>query len=158
MTLHDLENGVPGEDVFLEERICSTGKKAKAILERAKQGNDITIEMKASRLFNMMNTSVVLGLEPCTEADCQKLMQLYHEFNEAKHLGYPLTPHITMAYYRPGVYDAGTAQLLQKLMDLVNSVLNDETEGEEKAEIRFVFKISDLRHQYFNNMNFYYEV
>lgn len=158
MTLHDLENGVPGEDVFLEERTCSTGRAAKSVLQRIKQEDDRVIEMRASRLFNMMNTSVVLGLEPCTEADCEKLMGLYREFQAVKHLAYPLTPHITMAYYRPGEYDGETAGLLQMLFDLVNSAFNDEAGGEERAELKFRFTLNDLKYQRFRHMNDYYEV
>lgn len=158
MTLHDLESGVPGEDVFLEERICSAGKAAKSILNRVKLENDWVIEMRASRLFNMVNTSVVLGLEPCTEADFEKLMELYREFQDAKPLAYPLTPHITMAYYRPGEYDGETAGLLQMLFDLVNSAFNDEIGGEERAELKFRFALSDLKYQRFRHMNDYYEV
>ena len=120
--------------------------------------NDWVIEMRASRLFNMVNTSVVLGLEPCTEADFEKLMELYREFQDAKPLAYPLTPHITMAYYRPGEYDGETAGLLQMLFDLVNSAFNDEIGGEERAELKFRFALSDLKYQRFRHMNDYYEV
>lgn len=60
--------------------------------------------LRSTYLFNMMNRSVVLGFAPVDELTCQRLMQLYQQFQNVVRLSYPLTPHCTLAYYRPGSY------------------------------------------------------
>ena len=47
----------------------------------------------------MVNTSLVLCFEPETDEDCQKLMSYYEMFQKVVPLSYPLTPHITLAYF-----------------------------------------------------------
>jgi len=47
---------------------------------------------------------MVLGLKPKTQEDFAKLMRLYYFVDDICQLPYPLTPHITLAYYgRKGV-------------------------------------------------------
>ena len=53
----------------------------------------------------MMSKSLVLMLKPETERDYALLLELYGRFDGIRHLPYPLTPHITLAYFRPGLLD-----------------------------------------------------
>ena len=59
------------------------------------------IKMKATAVFNMTNTSLCLGLLPATDADFQSLFSLYELFDDLKKIGYPFTPHVTLAYFLP---------------------------------------------------------
>ncbi len=99
MTLHDLVNG-PVEDEALLARMAEAAPKARALVEAFRQG--APLHMEATWLFNMVNTSIVLGLRPADEESRRRLDQMYTALEGVVPLGYALTPHITMAYYRPG--------------------------------------------------------
>lgn len=102
MTLHSLEDDPP-DTPGLEERMAAAAEKAEVLLKAWK--DDTVLHMKTSWLFNMVNTSIVLGLMPADPDSWHRLNDMYMALEEVKPLGYPMTPHITMAYYRPGVYD-----------------------------------------------------
>lgn len=101
MTLHDLANGRPNQP-GLEKWMQQTKEKAQQIL------NGFTsfqpLEMKGTWLFNMVNTSIVLGLSPADVETSRQLTQMYAALEQVRPLGYALTPHITIAYFRPGRY------------------------------------------------------
>jgi len=102
MTLHDLANG-PILDGSLQSQMKEMEAKARLALTR--WSDQRPIRMKATWMFNMVNTSIVLGLEPTDEDESYwRLGQLYWQFQGIKPLGYAMTPHITLAYFKPGVY------------------------------------------------------
>lgn len=68
-------------------------------------------------MFNMVNASVVLGLEPCSDLDCYRLMDLYERLEEIFPVGYQMTPHITLAYYKPGIYQENDIKKLKEAFD-----------------------------------------
>ena len=103
MTLHDLLNGV--DEAALSEPVRKTGAQAKAILTELRQSALPPIRLTSTLAFNMGNGSVALGFAPDTEADCAALMGMHARFQEVVALNYPLTPHVTLAYYKPGSYD-----------------------------------------------------
>ena len=100
MTLHDLANGVPGEQ-GLEGRMRDTEAKARELL---RMFGGPPLRMRATRLFNMVNTSIVLGLKPADGDSWRRIDGMYTSLEQVVTLGYALTPHITMAYFRPGTY------------------------------------------------------
>ena len=103
MTLHDLLNGV--DEAALSEPVRKTGAQAKAILTELRQSALPPIRLTSTLAFNMGNGSVALGFAPDTEADCAALMGMHARFQDVVALNYPLTPHVTLAYYKPGSYD-----------------------------------------------------
>ena len=138
MTLHGLEDGVPGTP-GLAERMSAAAALARPILARHRQGP--ALRMRATRLFNMLHTSVVLGLAPADGDSYARLDAMYLELEEVKRLGYALTPHITMAYYRPGRYSAAQAARLASAL--------------RPVELELSLAMEDLVLQDFTDMNRY---
>ena len=101
MTLHDLLNGV--DEAALAESVRQTGEQAKSILAELRK--DVQpIHLTSTLAFNMTNGSVCLGFAPDTEDDCARLMGMHARFQQVVALNYPLTPHVTLAYFKPGIY------------------------------------------------------
>lgn len=138
VTLHDLVNGLQ-LDPCLSRRMADTEQKTKALLKNWR-GNS-QIRMNTTWLFNMVNTSVVLGLAPANEESRNMLTEMYTALETVVPLGYGLTPHITMAYYRPGSYSCRDVQKLKKSMGPV--------------DMEITLKLDDLVYQEFSDMNHY---
>ena len=85
---------------------------------------------------------IVLGLAPADGESWQRLDELYLALEEAVPLGYGMTPHITIAYFRPGILHP--QQLLQ-LKKALKPVEWDDTLEMEK-----------LVYQEFTGMNHYW--
>ena len=77
MTLHDLSNSPVLQNVAAE-----VFENEVKVVEIMKQIQPQKIRMKSKYIFNMVGTSLVLGLYPASEADYIKLMELYEMFNE----------------------------------------------------------------------------
>lgn len=137
MTLHDLANGCPGRE-GLAEWMRFTEARAAALLER--WGTVPPIRMKATWLFNMVNTSIVLGLRPAEGEDWQRLDGMYMELENVVSLGYGLTPHITMAYFRPGTWSPDQIRRLAEAMRPV------ELDVELRGENLVLQSFSDMNH------------
>lgn len=138
VTLHDLVNG-PEPDTELIRRMTDAESKAREFL--ALHQGSAQLKMNATWLFNMVNTSVVLGLSPANEESWNLLDDMYNALETAVPLGYGLTPHITMAYYKPGRY---SQQEIQKLKKALCPVALEITLDPE-----------DLVYQEFTDMNHY---
>ena len=114
MTLHDLLNGVDAD--ALAAPVAQTGAQAKAILAELRAADLPPIHLTSTLAFNMTNGSVALGFAPDTEADCAILMGMHSRFQDVVALNYPLTPHVTLCYYKPGTYDTtALAEALQAI-------------------------------------------
>lgn len=98
ITLHDLISG-PAEKQ--EAVLGGMEEREIAVNQILAEAEFETICMRATTLMSMMGKSVVLCFEPASEADCAALMALYERLQSVVHLGYRLTPHVTLAYYRP---------------------------------------------------------
>lgn len=138
MTLHDLVNGCP-DDPTLDARMTEAEKQAQAVLSECELVGPL--RMKATWLFNMVNTSIVLGLAPRDEDSWRMLDQMYTAFETVTPLGYALSPHITVAYFRPGTYDQEQVQHLRSAL--------------HKVDMDVVLSKDDLALQYFSDMNSY---
>lgn len=148
MTLHDLSNSPVLEDVA-EELFWNELK----VLEQVEKVRDETkknwkIKMRTKCVFNMVNTSLVLGLYPTDEKEYEKLMTLYELFDEVKVLGYPFTPHITLAYYRAKGFEETAARKLEQVV----KEMNEQQAWEIELDVR------ELYYQKFVSMNEYFEV
>lgn len=138
MTLHDLLNGTE-KTADLCQRMEEAKKRAEPFLF---QWRDLpSLQMKATWLFNMVNTSIVLGLAPADEEATSRLDALYTAMDSIVPLGYGLTPHITMAYFRPGRY---SPEQLQSLRNALRPI-----------ELELELRMDQLVHQTFTDMNHY---
>lgn len=137
MTLHDLVNAPELTDDF-KCRMLESEVKAKSILDQWK--GQPSLRMKTTWLFNMVNTSIVLGLAPADEDSWHRLDEMYAALESVVHLGYALTPHITMAYFKPGNYTQYDLNYLSQALRPVN--LNVEL----SLENLFYQEFSDMNH------------
>ena len=136
MTLHDLANG----DLLSQQEEMAA--QAKIALDEIRNAHIPPIPMKATWTFNMVSTSIVLGLEPMGTEAWEQLDSLYERFQQIRPLGYALTPHITMAYFRPGVYE-NTGALRQAV---------------GPVDLKLELDIKNLVLQNFDHMNAYHTI
>ena len=115
-----------------------TEEGARAVLRRWQELP--TIRMEATWLFNMVNTSIVLGLRPADTQSWQLLDEMYHALEDVARLGYALTPHITMAYFRPGTYSP------EQLRPLAQALKRVELEVELRPQNLVLQSFSDMNH------------
>lgn len=144
MTLHDLSNSEVLQNIS-DEMFYNELKIIKAKNQIEKLGNN-RIKMKSNAIFNMVNTSLVLGLYPIDGNNYIKLMELYSIINDIKPLNYPLTPHITLAYYNVNGFDLSSASILISTVEKLNN--NSDIE----------IDLGDLYYQKFTNMNNYIDI
>lgn len=138
MTLHDLVNGLELSDTLLHPM---EEAKKKALPMLAQWRGQAPLRMKTTWLFNMVNTSIVLGLAPADEDSWHRLDAMYTALESVVPLGYGLTPHITMAYFRPGTF---TQYDLNHLRPALHPV-----------ELEATLRPEDLSYQEFRDMNHY---
>lgn len=138
MTLHDLANGTP-DQLGLGDYMKYTKERAFQILPSWR--TDVPLRMKTTWLFNMVNTSIALGLAPADEDSWHRLDTMYTALEDMVRLGYALTPHITMAYFLPGTYS-------QEQVQRLSSVLR-------KVDMEITLDMTNLVFQEFSDMNHY---
>lgn len=95
-------------------------------------------------VFNMIGRSLVLGLYPTNEAEYNKLVQLYCLIDNVQTIPYPLTPHITLAYYN---IDGFTYESIRRLCDVVNRM--------NATPIDITLSTEQRIYQHFYSMNDY---
>ena len=138
MTLHDLINGFGTEENF-HLRMTEAEWKAREILFRLR--HEQPLRMHTTRMFNMVNTSIVLGLAPADSETWNRLDAMYQALETVVPLGYALTPHITMAYYKPNRYS-------QEDIDALRPALRE-------VDLWITLRPKDLVLQTFSDMNHY---
>jgi len=143
MTLHDLTNSVSEEDIA--EKLSINKSKVSGIMSKITPGERIA--MKSKYVFNMVGTSLVLGLYPADENAYHRLMELYELFDSVVELSYPLTPHITLAYYNVNGFGEVSAARLQEVVKEINFHSMD-----------IELDTGMLRYQRFRSMNDYTDV
>lgn len=112
ITLHDLLNQ-PGR---MPEGAARNRPAALEALWAAREQYPPVVAVRSRCLFSMVGASIVMGFEPAEEADCAALMALHERFQAIVPLGYPLTLHVTLAYYKPGTYGEDVLQGLRQAM------------------------------------------
>lgn len=120
LTLHDLLNGV--DAAALAEGVAHTGAQAKAVLCDIQAQGIPPIRMTSTAAFNMTCGSIALGFAPDTEEDCAAIMGMHARFQEVVALNYPLTPHVTLAYFRPGTYGPEDVSALDRSLREINAL------------------------------------
>ena len=144
MTLHDLSNSPVLENVATE--LFHNELKAVKIAEKIANQK---IKMRSKYIFNMVNTSLVMGLYPANEEEYNKLMDLYYLFDDVKKLGYPLTPHITLGYYNVDGFSAESSRKLENIVKELNA---------NEMEIEIELDTKELFYQKFVSMNDYINI
>ena len=144
MTLHDLSNSPVLEDIATE--LFHNELKVLKIAENIAEQK---IRMKSKYIFNMVNTSLVMGLYPTDEEEYTKLMNLYYLFDDVKRLGYPLTPHITLGYYNVHGFSTESARKLENIVKELNVT---------EMEIEIELDTKELFYQKFVSMNDYINI
>lgn len=143
MTLHDLLNGV--DEAALREPVLRTGEQAKAILRDQRTAQQPPIHLTATLAFNMTCGSVALGFAPDTEDDCAALMTMHAAYQDVVALNYPLTPHVTLAYFRPGTYGPEEVAVLAEALAEINAL----------EKVRIAVDADCLHYYTFEDMNTY---
>lgn len=141
MTLHDLSNSPEKETAA--RCMPSNRSRLRVVLEE-QPVTPQTIRMRSKAIFNMVNTSLVVGLYPVDAAEYEKLMALYALVDVVKQLPYPLTPHITLAYYSSAGFDNATAKKLEQIVNRLN-----------KQPFDILLDTKRLVYQQFESMNDY---
>lgn len=140
ITLHDLQNSPDGWPSGLP----GNQKRVMTMLGAARETLPPEVIVRSNCVFSMAGTSVVMGFEPAQDSDCRVLMSLYEAFQQIRPLGYPLTLHATLAYYRPGAYDSLEVALIRDALQQL---------GRERREWRL--RLSELQYAVFDSMNHY---
>ena len=138
MTLHDLVNGSVHSEALARdmERVKDQVLPLLQIWQ-----NEPPLQMRATRTFNLVHTSVVLGLEPSDADSWRQLDRMYQELEAVVPLGYGLTPHITLAYYKPGAYSEADAARLRAALG--------------PSDLEMILPMQALAYQTFWDMNHY---
>ncbi len=143
MTLHDLLNGV--DAAALAEPVRQTGEQARAILTRQRAADMPPVRLTSTLAFNMTNGSVALGFAPDTEEDCARLMGMHADYQAVVALNYALTPHVTLAYYKPGAYGPEEVAALAGALREINAL----------PKVRIAVDADCLHYYTFDDMNTY---
>ncbi len=137
ITLHDLQSSAGGWPSGLP----GNQKRCETLLAELRDTLPPEICIRSACVFSMVNTSIVMGFEPAGEEDQHRLMTLYDRFQRICPLGYPLTLHATLAYYRPGVYGEEQLMALRRTLDGL---------ARERREWRL--RMDDLHYATFDSM------
>ena len=145
VTLHDLSNSPVLRNVAEElfENELRVIEKKREIQQQEKT----TLKMRSRYIFNMVDTSLVLGLYPADESVYCRLMKLYSIFDDVKSLNYPFTPHITLAYYNVNGFSSESARILESTVNRLN---------DNSFEIEL--NMNRLYYQKFKSMNDYFDI
>lgn len=147
MTLHDLNATDNIVDAGVLGEMFKTELEINTLINRLGL-KPYTIRMSTTCVFNMVNTSIVLGLIPKSEEDYEMLIYLYrHIDNTICELPYPFTPHITLAYFNQDTFGGET---LKRVECIVNSL--------NKAKYTIELSTERLFYQKFISMNEYFNI
>lgn len=144
MTLHDLNSSAEAGMVMhrmFETEIVLAKRIREARLKKQ------SINMVTTCVFNMVNTSLVLGLKPEKKEDYEKLMELYYLIEAFYPLPYDLTPHITLAYYHRNGFEGEQLEEIQRKVNKLN-----------EKQYRIELSTDRLYYQKFISMNEYFSI
>lgn len=143
VTLHDLLN----QAEYMPDGVVHHQREAMLAIEEMQGMYPHSIAIRSNCMFSMVGTSIVMGFEPATEHDCTILMKMYERFQQIVPLSYPLTLHVTLAYYRPGEYGDDVLFRLRNAMQRI---------GRERSE--WMLDMQELHYATFESMAQYHPV
>jgi hypothetical protein len=126
LTAHDLANA-PENTPELQAKMAEAAEKTLPLVRDVLPKKPI--QMKATWAFNMVGVSIVVGWEPADDESCAALDKLYTTLEQVVPLGYALCPHITLAYFRPGVYEQEAVDRLRAALQPVDLTLELKPEN-----------------------------
>ncbi|MDO5297304.1 MAG: ligT like phosphoesterase [bacterium] len=144
MTLHDLSASSKLEEIAPE--VFANEIKLLTII-RSQLLSAQTIRMKSNCIFNCVDTSLVLALRPENAGEWHKLQKLYEAIEQVKACPYPLTPHITLAYYNYNGFSAAAAEKLSSVIYELN-----------QQDFAVTLNTKKLYYQKFTDMNAYFKI
>lgn len=119
VTLHDLYASPVLESIW--HQLEASVSRVNYLVERARAIGPMRLQCTA--VFNLMNTSIVIGLAAADADEHAKLLAARELFDELVP-GAAFTPHITLAYYRPGASSWLDPQALRaRLAELTQQVV-----------------------------------
>lgn len=118
MTLHDL-NATNTANYDVLKNMFKTELLVSRLIDELKVEPQ-RINMVTTCAFNMVNTSMVVGLRPKEEEDYEKLMHLYCHLDQICPLPYALTPHITLAYFNRDGFDGEAMREIERVVNYSN--------------------------------------
>ena len=151
ITLHDLTFSIDKEEA--EEKIKATKAGALRILEKLKSMDLPVIKMEPAYLFAMNGTSLVLGFQAIDEENQNNLNMLYEMFQTIVELPYPLTPHVTLSYFRYGKHNKYKIQGLRNIFKEVNAQIKKDQSSGNNPIVQL--DVKNLVYQHFSSMNKY---
>jgi protein-tyrosine-phosphatase len=148
MTLHDLIcpeqcDSDPADRARYYHEISASLRSAAETAGQIREkfaGQKIT--MVSDRIVPMVSKSLVLLLKPAGAQDEELMTEMYRAFDGIRVLPYALTPHITLAYFRPGIIDGDR---LGKALDCLQIRPENAPVFEFDAEALTVQKFRDMR-------------
>lgn len=143
ITLHDLVSSP--DAAAIEAEAARTADHAAHVLTTLRHEGIAPLHLRSTAMFSMVSTSVVMGFAPETEADCAALMGLYERFHAVHPLSWGLTPHVTLAYYRPGEYGGDAKAALREAF----------RQSAAMSPVEIVLQPDRLRVSRFSDMNHY---
>jgi hypothetical protein len=146
LTLHDLSNGPSADDIG--ERLLSNERQCQRIFGElaahlANRPEDAHIRLVSALAFPCAGISVVLAFPPATEKDHRLIMNAYNLFDEVVYLDYWLRIHVTLAYFRPGIFDLERRAALEGWLQSA------------QPQIELNLDLRQLQYCRFQNMNDY---
>ena len=150
VTLHDLINPEDDGETGGEyaARVERSLRDARQAAEACKEEwGERILSLRPDRIVNMMSKSLVLLLRPDTEEDFAALLSMYRRLDGIVPLPYPFTPHITLAYFRPGPLDGDALEAALKPL-----------QPREDEPFRFALSARALTAQRFAHMAAYTDV
>lgn len=150
MTLHDLSNdpilaNVQQSMAHNQERVREIFIQLKKYLTLHPEERYLT--MRVNGIYPCLNISLLLGLEPASDKDFKKLINLYNLFDEVVYLNYWLRPHITLSYFLPKQLNKSEISLLSHSLKKIGT-----------PKLEFTFDLLELSYQHFFDMNDYRDV
>ncbi len=154
ITLHDLTAGAPTHETL--RRMNDTFSAAMRVLPEILVDFHEPVRLRPTWVFSMVNTSIVQGYEPIDEENCARLMRMYERLHEAVMPSYPfLTPHATLAYYRPAEFSNDRLQSLRAALAELSASEQRRARGEADGRCAVLLRAENLHYQEFFDMNDY---
>ncbi len=154
ITLHDLISGAAGHETL--RRMNETFDAAMRVLPELLAEFHQPVLMRPTWVLSMVNTSIVQGYEPIDEEHCARLMKMYERLHEVQMPAYPyLTPHATLAYYRPAEFSNEQLQRLRQTLAFLSADEFRRVDGQSDLRPVAVLRKEKLHYQEFFDMNDY---
>ena len=141
VTLHDLcsDNNLSS----IADRMADNERSIKDLQKGYRYTQNIVVE--STFVFNMVGSSIVLGFIPKEETGYRGLIYLKQIFQTIYPIDYPLTPHVTLAYFSQNGIDSSKRAALYKLLVSLST-----------KSVTLSLNSDRLLYQKFRNMNHYY--